>query len=160
MPGTGVTSDSTVSDAFADKKGGSGGGFSETHGPAVDTLKRFARAGEVGYGGTFGIEPRALHTLGRAPLADVDGGNERNGRAYSMARCSDAPPVRRRLRSSRYLCLLVAALAHFSGMPGRLSAQRASATWRRLCRRLSSICPVWGRREGSGGIRLRLVHSA
>ena len=77
-----------------------------------------------------------------------------------MARRSDAPPVRRRMRSSRYPCLLVAAPVHFSGMPGRPGAQRASAPWRRLCRRLSSICPVCGRGEGSGGRRLRLVHSA
>ena len=124
-------------DVFADKQGGAGGGLAEAHGPAVDTPKRFARAGEVGFGGTFGVEPRALHALGGAPLAGVDGGNERNARASSMARCSDAPPVRGRMRSSRYPCLLVAASVHFSGMPGRLSAQRASAPWRRLCRRLS-----------------------
>ena len=51
---------------------------------------------------------------------------------------------------------------HFPGIPYRRApahARRASAPWRRLCRRWSSICPVCGRGEGSGGRRLRPVRS-
>ena len=84
-----------------------------------------------------------------------------SARASSMARRSDASPVCRRMRSSRYPCSLVVDVESiFRVCPGGPGAQRASAPWRRLCRRLSSICPVCGRGEGSGGRRLRLLHSA
>ena len=36
--------------------------------PEADTPERFARAGEVGFGGTFGVEPRAAHSLGGGPI--------------------------------------------------------------------------------------------
>ena len=55
-------------DALAGKQGRAGGGPAEAHGPAVDTPKCFARAGEVGLGGSLGVEPGALHALGGAAI--------------------------------------------------------------------------------------------
>ena len=39
----------------------------------MDAPKRFARAGEVGFGGSLGIKSGALYTLGRDVIADNGG---------------------------------------------------------------------------------------
>ena len=44
-------------DALAGKQGRAGGGPAEAHGPAVDAPKRFARAGEVGFGTRIQLHP-------------------------------------------------------------------------------------------------------
>ena len=71
-----MTTDSTVSMPSPGKKGRTGGKPAESHGPAVDAPKRFARAGEVGLGGTLGVKPGALYTLDGA-LISGDGGDQR-----------------------------------------------------------------------------------
>ena len=76
MPGTAVTSDSTVSMPFAGKQGRAGGGPAQAHGPAVDAPKRFARAGEVGFFGSLGVKPGALYALDGAIISG-DGGDQR-----------------------------------------------------------------------------------
>ena len=63
-------------DALAGKQGRAGGGPAEAHGPAVDAPERFARANEIGLGGTLGVEPGALHALDGAIIAG-DGGDQR-----------------------------------------------------------------------------------
>ena len=44
-------------DALAGKQGRASGGPAESHGPAVDTPKCFARAGEVGLGTRIQLHP-------------------------------------------------------------------------------------------------------
>ena len=44
-------------DALTGKQGRAGGGSAEAHGPAMDAPKRFARAGEVGFGTRIQLHP-------------------------------------------------------------------------------------------------------
>ena len=75
MPGTAVTTRQHGFNAFTGEQGRAGGGPAEAHGAAVDPPKRFARAGEVGFFGSLGVKPGALHTLDGAIISG-DGGDQ------------------------------------------------------------------------------------
>ena len=60
-------------DALTGKQGRAGGGPAEAHGPAMDAPKRFARAGEVGFPGSLGVEPCTLYPLDGAVISGNGG---------------------------------------------------------------------------------------
>ena len=89
-----------------------------------------------------------------ATIGEAGRGNDRNARASSMACRSDAPPVCRRMRSSRSPCSLVAASVHFPGMPGGARRTKRERPLRPLVSPMVQYLPACVRGEGSSGRHL------
>ena len=69
MPGRAVTSDRTVSVPSPASRVAPEADPPKRHGPAMDAPKRFARADEVGFPGSLGVEPCTLYPLDGAVIA-------------------------------------------------------------------------------------------